>query len=247
LAVSLKRLSTLSAHIELSHLSDLYSTVDEILSLRQKDEDIHEEAVSNAISFVFYHILWLRSHIDLDSPQQALLSELIEKRNKFFVQLEKFLTDSSNLIREKAYLVATDLFIVFSRSLREARTTLAQLSYDPSVSFVQKIKQYFLEVCDKITDENDDEEILKKEKIITALAKSIVWGAFPMDHSPMLLEQFVRHGKYIEEIIRVFLTKLRAKAAAEEWRYILEALKAVSSPFSDNACRHIKNLSKIHK
>jgi hypothetical protein len=45
--------------------------------------------------------------------------------------------------------------------MREAKTTLAHLSYDPPVSFVQKIKQHFLNVCNKIIDENDDEELLK--------------------------------------------------------------------------------------
>jgi hypothetical protein len=48
LAVSLKRLSALSAQIELSHFSDFYLTVDEILTARQKDDDIHEEVRPNA-------------------------------------------------------------------------------------------------------------------------------------------------------------------------------------------------------
>jgi hypothetical protein len=71
----------------------------------------------------------------------------------------------------------------------------------------------------------------RQEKIISALAKSIIWGAFPIDHSPIILEQFVSHGKYIEELIRAFLTKLRTKAGSDEWRYILETLKAVTKSF----------------
>jgi hypothetical protein len=36
------------------------------------------------------------------------MNELIEKRNKFFVQLEKFLTDPSDMIREKVNTVSFD-------------------------------------------------------------------------------------------------------------------------------------------
>jgi hypothetical protein len=81
--------------------------------------------------------------------------------------------------------------------------------------------------------------LLRQEKIIAALAKSIIWGAFPIDYSPILLEQFVSHGKYIEELIRAFLTKLRAKAGNDEWRYILETLKAVTKSFDE----HLSHLS----
>ena len=224
LTLALQRLAELTKFLGLAHLDDLFDSVEN--ALRENLAAHGDECVIRAFDILFYQLAWARSKIDPISPDVDAIDALVRKRDAVFKLLEKYLTNKSVSIAEKAYLVANDMLILFSKNMREAKTSLASLAYSPSVALVTKIRGFFDdEVTNKQTFRDDEDEMARKEKLITALAKSIAFNSFHVEHAPAILCNFVSHGKFVEEIVKTFLHKIREKYKDNEYRVVLETLK----------------------
>lgn len=224
LTLALQRLAELTKYLGLAHLDDLFDSVDN--ALRGNLAAHGDECVVRALDILFYQLAWARSKIDPARPDADAIDTLAKRRDTVFRLLEKYLTNKSVNIAEKAYLVSNDMLILFSKNMREAKTSLSPLAYSPSAALVTKIRGFFDdEVTNKQTFRDDEEEMARKEKLITALAKSIAFNAFNVEHAPAILCNFVSHGKFVEEIVKTFLHKIREKYKDNEYRVVLETLK----------------------
>jgi cohesin complex subunit SA-1/2 len=224
LTLALQRLAELTKYLGLAHLDELFDSIENALQGNLAAQG--EECVMRALDILFYQLAWARSKIDPNRPDTDAIDALVRKRDAVFKLLEKYLKNKSVAIAEKAFLVANDMLIMFSKSMRDAKTSLSALGYLPSTALVTQMRGFFAdEVTNKQTFRDDEDEMARKEKLITALAKSIAFNALHADNAPAVLCNFVSHGKFVEEIVKTFLHKLREKYKDNEYRVILETLK----------------------
>ena len=78
-----------------------------------------------------------------------------------------------------------------------------------------------------LTDTLDDEDVERKEKLVAALARTVVYGALPLEFAPSILVHFLEYGKHCSDLIKTFLAKIRETTPAEDWKIVLATLTKV--------------------
>jgi hypothetical protein len=162
------------------------------------------------------------------------VTSIVDERKNLFEQLENQLANGKPAARERAFLISCDLLFLFSPSFRETETSA--LAYTASKTFVETLGSYFKKEMQHFSASSNganpqslSEEELHLQTLIEAIVRPLATERIStINLVPTILVHLSESSKFLTDIIKFMLNKLRERKAEDEWEIMLNTLKLVS-------------------
>ncbi|XP_071656338.1 cohesin subunit SA-3 isoform X2 [Patagioenas fasciata] len=230
-AATLKRISVLFNAHDLTPWQ-LFDPCSRLLQREVDTGEVPPQVLIPAITCVHFHVLWELSHLpSADIPQEQLRG--LKNRVTTVASLcQNCLTDPDPGVREQAFVVLSDLLLVFGPQLaQDGRAALAPLLLPPNAGLQSQLAAFLMdhvfqhEPSPTEDGESRIEELHQRRVLLAGFCKLIIYNVLELSAAS---DVFKHYGKFYGDygdIIKETLNLTRQMDRQEWARTLLLSLK----------------------
>nr|XP_034977888.1 cohesin subunit SA-3 [Zootoca vivipara] len=194
-------------------------------------EEIPKQVVISAISCSYFSLYWELYHLYHSSFQEQLLS-LKGKVASFCSLCQNYLVDMDPGVQQQAFVVLTDLLIIFGPQLPYGgHRLLRELVYEPDVALQSQLAGFLVDHVfnhDQVegTGPGSQDEMLQIEqlhqrrKLLAGFCKLIIYGVLELSAASDIFKHYSKSYDNYGDIIKATLNETR-QIDRTEWAHTL--------------------------
>ncbi|XP_075268606.1 cohesin subunit SA-3 isoform X2 [Opisthocomus hoazin] len=227
MAATLKRISVLFNAHDLTPWQ-LFEPCSQLLQRAVETGEVPPQVLVPAITCLHFHILWELSRLpSTDVPQEQLRS-LKTRVTSFCSLCQICLSDMDAGIREQAFVVLSDLLLVFGPQLpRDGREALAPLVLLPDAGLQSQLAAFLMDhvfnhACAReelsATDDSESriEELHRRRVLLAGFCKLIIYGVLELSAASDIFKHYAKFYSDYGDIIKETLNCAR-QIDRQEW------------------------------
>ncbi|XP_042542659.1 cohesin subunit SA-3 [Dipodomys spectabilis] len=236
LATTMKRLSAFYTAHDLTRW-ELYEPCCRLLRKAVDTGDVPHQVVQPALTLVYFSILWTVAHFIESAASKNQLLSLKDRMTAFCELCQSCLSDVDPKIQEKAFIVLSDLLIIFSPQMTvEGREFLQPLVFSPEAALQSELASFlmdhvFLQSEDMSSGHSyfeDDEQIEQlhhRRRLLSGFCKLLLYGVLELDAASDVFKHYHKFYRDYGDIIKETLTRARQIDRSHCSRILLLSLK----------------------
>uniref|UniRef100_A0A8C8VHL6 Cohesin subunit SA n=1 Tax=Pelusios castaneus TaxID=367368 RepID=A0A8C8VHL6_9SAUR len=260
MAATLKRISIFHNAHDLTPWQ-LWEPCFQLLQRAVDTGEIPKQVVVPTMTCLHFSILWELAHITGASPKQLL--DLRRKVASFCSLCQSCLSDVDAGVQEQAFVLLSDLLVVFSPQLvRGGREALQLLIYEPEVALQSQLAGFLMDHVFNHTEllGSDDEDtegkihrLHQRRNLLAGFCKLIIYDVLELSAASDVFKHYAKFYKDYGDIIKETLSRTR-QIDRDEWaRTILLSLQQLLTemllqhgpgPGSSKAFLEIRDLAR---
>uniref|UniRef100_A0A8C8VI56 Cohesin subunit SA n=1 Tax=Pelusios castaneus TaxID=367368 RepID=A0A8C8VI56_9SAUR len=265
MAATLKRISIFHNAHDLTPWQ-LWEPCFQLLQRAVDTGEIPKQVVVPTMTCLHFSILWELAHITGASPAQVRLGGLAEKGRvgvaSFCSLCQSCLSDVDAGVQEQAFVLLSDLLVVFSPQLvRGGREALQLLIYEPEVALQSQLAGFLMDHVFNHTEllGNDEDtegkihRLHQRRNLLAGFCKLIIYDVLELSAASDVFKHYAKFYKDYGDIIKETLSRTR-QIDRDEWaRTILLSLQQLLTemllqhgpgPGSSKAFLEIRDLAR---
>ncbi|XP_072033672.1 cohesin subunit SA-1-like isoform X2 [Amphiura filiformis] len=217
LGSSLKRITAFYSCHDLTGWG-LYESLYGLVKKTSNRGNLPEDIFTQAIACTHYAIVWQLSKMGDVNPDKSDMQKLTKQSGELIKTCSTLLLDSSDTIKEEAFITICDLLVVFSRQIA-INPMLSPLVYVPSENMQNMLSDFVQEHVFIEEEEEDDEEeaddshkieiLHKRRNLLAAFCKLIVFNIIEMKNAAGIFKHYMKYYNDYGDIIKMTLAKSR--------------------------------------
>ncbi|XP_050789342.1 cohesin subunit SA-3 isoform X1 [Gopherus flavomarginatus] len=225
MAATLKRISILHNAHDLTpwQLSEPCS----LLLQRAVDTgEVPKQVVIPTMTCLHFGILWELAHVSGTIPAQKELLALKRKVASFCSLCQSCLTDVDSSVQEQAFVLLSDLLLVFSPQLaRGEREALELLVYRPEVALQSQLAGFLMDHvfnhAELVGSDDEDtegkiERLHQRRNLLAGFCKLIIYNVLELSAASDVFKHYAKFYKDYGDIIKETLSRAR-QIDRDEW------------------------------
>ncbi|XP_043359588.1 cohesin subunit SA-3 isoform X5 [Dermochelys coriacea] len=224
MAATLKRISVLHNAHDLTPWQ-LYEPCSLLLQRAVDTGEVPKQVVIPIMTCVHFSILWDLAHVSDTVPAQELLA-LKRKVASFCSLCQSCLNDMDSSVREQAFVLLSDLLLVFSPQLtRGEREALELLVYRPEVALQSQLAGFLMDHVfnhaelvgsDEEDSEGKIERLHQRRNLLAGFCKLIIYNVLELSAASDVFKHYAKFYKDYGDIIKETLSRAR-QIDRDEW------------------------------
>ncbi|XP_073510897.1 cohesin subunit SA-3 [Phyllobates terribilis] len=226
-AATMKRLSALYSAHDLTRW-ELFEPCCHILQKAIDTSEVPEQIVVPALVCCHFSLLWDLSHHSKSEPSEDSLVALRKRRRLFVSLCQSLLSDVHCRVREQAFILLSDLLVVFSDHVGR---DLQRLSYSAEFPLQAEMAGFLVDhVFTNSEDEDSDDESNKihrlheRRVLLAGYCKMVLYNALELRCASEVFKYYVKYYTDYGDIIKETLNRSRRISKEESTRTILLCL-----------------------
>ncbi|KAM4820558.1 cohesin subunit SA-3 isoform 2-T2 [Thomomys bottae] len=236
LATTMKRLSAFYTAHDLTRW-ELYEPCYRLLQKAVDTGEVPRQVVQPALTLGYFSILWTLAHFVESAASKNQLLSLKDRMVAFCELCQSCLSDVDPKIQEKAFIVLSDLLIIFSpQMIVEGREFLRPLVFFPETALQSELASFlmdhvFLQPEDTSSGHSyfeDDEQIEQlhhRRRLLSGFCKLLLYGVLELDAASDVFKHYHKFYQDYGDIIKETLTRARQIDRSHCSRILLLSLK----------------------
>ncbi|XP_043359597.1 cohesin subunit SA-3 isoform X19 [Dermochelys coriacea] len=225
MAATLKRISVLHNAHDLTPWQ-LYEPCSLLLQRAVDTGEVPKQVVIPIMTCVHFSILWDLAHVSDTVPAQKELLALKRKVASFCSLCQSCLNDMDSSVREQAFVLLSDLLLVFSPQLtRGEREALELLVYRPEVALQSQLAGFLMDHVfnhaelvgsDEEDSEGKIERLHQRRNLLAGFCKLIIYNVLELSAASDVFKHYAKFYKDYGDIIKETLSRAR-QIDRDEW------------------------------
>ncbi|XP_043359589.1 cohesin subunit SA-3 isoform X6 [Dermochelys coriacea] len=184
------------------------------------------QVVIPIMTCVHFSILWDLAHVSDTVPAQKELLALKRKVASFCSLCQSCLNDMDSSVREQAFVLLSDLLLVFSPQLtRGEREALELLVYRPEVALQSQLAGFLMDHVfnhaelvgsDEEDSEGKIERLHQRRNLLAGFCKLIIYNVLELSAASDVFKHYAKFYKDYGDIIKETLSRAR-QIDRDEW------------------------------
>ncbi|XP_074838987.1 cohesin subunit SA-3 [Carettochelys insculpta] len=234
MAATLKRISALHNAHDLTPWQ-LYEPCSRLLQRAVDTGEVPKQVVIPTMTCLHFSLLWELAGVSSTVPEQRQLLALKRKVASFCSLCQSCLSDVDAGVQEQAFVLLSDLLLVFSPQLaRGEREALELLVYQPEVALQSQLAGFLMDhVFNHAeaagSDEEDSEGMIERlhqrRNLLAGFCKLILYNVLELNAASDVFKHYVKFYKDYGDIIKETLSRARQINRAEWARTLLLSLQ----------------------
>ncbi|XP_065426649.1 cohesin subunit SA-3 isoform X8 [Chrysemys picta bellii] len=225
MAATLKRISILHNAHDLTPWQ-LYEPCSRLLQQAVDTGEVPKQVVIPTMTCLHFGILWELARVSGTIPVQKELLALKRKVASFCSLCQSCLSDVDSRVQEQAFVLLSDLLLVFSPQLAQGeREVLELLVYRPEVALQSQLAGFLMdhvfnhaELVD--SDEEDSEgkieRLHQRRNLLAGFCKLIIYNVLELSAASDVFKHYAKFYKDYGDIIKETLSRAR-QIDRDEW------------------------------
>ncbi|XP_053861628.1 cohesin subunit SA-3 [Malaclemys terrapin pileata] len=225
MAATLKRISILHNAHDLTPWQ-LYEPCSRLLQQAVDTGEVPKQVVIPTMTCLHFGILWELARVSGTVPVQKELLALKRKVASFCSLCQSCLSDVDSRVQEQAFVLLSDLLLVFSPQLAQGeREVLELLVYRPEVALQSQLAGFLMdhvfnhaELVD--SDEEDSEgkieRLHQRRNLLAGFCKLIIYNVLELSAASDVFKHYAKFYKDYGDIIKETLSRAR-QIDRDEW------------------------------
>ncbi|XP_069502525.1 cohesin subunit SA-3 [Ambystoma mexicanum] len=218
MAATMKRISVFHN----AHNMTRWELFDPCCQLLKKGIDtgeIPKQIMVPALTCAHFFILWELCQASTTLPKKEQLSTLKQRLCSFSQLCENCLSDVDPVVREQAFILLSDLLLMFSHQMtKSGQDFLQSLVYKPDASLQTELAGFLLDnvfIDLESEDTGDDDEALKIEilhkrrNLLAGYCKLIIYNVLDLNSATDVFKHYVKYYNDYGDIIKETLSRAR--------------------------------------
>ncbi|CAI5778694.1 cohesin subunit SA-3 [Podarcis lilfordi] len=232
-ATTLKRIAILHSAHDLTPWN-FFDPCIRLLRHTVDTEEIPKQVVISAISCSYFSLYWELSHLCAATaasdplPRQEQLLSLKQKVASFCSLCQNYLVDMDPGVQEQAFVVLTDLLMIFGPQLPYGgHRLLHELVYEPDVALQSQLAGFLVDHVfnhDQVEGSQDEmlqiEELHQRRKLLAGFCKLIIYGVLELSAASDIFKHYSKAYNDYGDIIKATLNETR-QIDRTEWAHTL--------------------------
>ncbi|XP_009472341.1 PREDICTED: cohesin subunit SA-3 [Nipponia nippon] len=227
MAATLKRISVLFNAHDLTPWQ-LFKPCAQLLQRAVDTGEVPPQVLVPAITCLHFHILWELSHLPSTSVPQEQLQSLKTRVTSFCSLCQSCLSDVDAGVREQAFVVLSDLLLVFGPQLpRDGREALAPLVLLPDAGLQSQLAAFLMDhvfhhACSheelSATEDSEShiEELHQRRVLLAGFCKLIIYDVLELSAASDVFKHYAKFYSDYGDIIKEMLNCTR-QIDRQEW------------------------------
>ncbi|KAG6922190.1 stromal antigen 3 [Chelydra serpentina] len=221
MAATLKRISILHNAHDLTPWQ-LYEPCSHLLQRAVDTGEVPKQVVIPSMTCLHFSILWELARVSGTVPAQKELLALKRKVASFCSLCQSCLTDVDSGVQEQAFVLLSDLLLVFSPQLaRGEREALELLVYRPEVALQSQLAGFLMDhVFNHAelvgSDEEEIERLHQRRNLLAGFCKLIIYNVLELSAASDVFKHYAKFYKDYGDIIKETLSRAR-QIDRDEW------------------------------
>ncbi|KAM6032593.1 cohesin subunit SA-3 isoform 10-T10 [Theristicus caerulescens] len=227
MAATLKRISVLFNAHDLTPWQ-LFEPCAQLLQRAVDTGEVPPQVLVPAVTCLHFHILWELSHLPSTSVPQEQLQSLKTRVTSFCSLCQSCLSDVDAGVREQAFVVLSDLLLVFGPQLpRDGREALAPLVLLPEAGLQSQLAAFLMDhvfhpACSheelSATEDSEShiEELHQRRVLLAGFCKLIIYDVLELSAASDVFKHYAKFYSDYGDIIKETLNCTR-QIDRQEW------------------------------
>ncbi|TFJ96739.1 galectin-4-like [Platysternon megacephalum] len=225
MAATLKRISILHNAHDLTPWQ-LYEPCSLLLQRAVDTGEVPKQVVIPTMTCLHFGILWELARVSGTVPAQKELLALKRKVASFCSLCQSCLTDVDSSVQEQAFVLLSDLLLVFSPQLaRGEREALELLVYRPEVALQSQLAGFLMDHvfnhAELVGSDEEDSEgkiqrLHQRRNLLAGFCKLIIYNVLELSAASDVFKHYAKFYKDYGDIIKETLSRAR-QIDRDEW------------------------------
>ncbi|XP_067412975.1 cohesin subunit SA-3 [Emydura macquarii macquarii] len=225
MAATLKRISIFHNAHDLTPWQ-LWEPCHSLLQRAVDTGEVPKQVVIPTMTCLHFSILWELARISGASPAQKQLLDLKRKVASFCSLCQSCLSDVEAGVQEQAFVLLSDLLLVFSPQLaRGGREALQLLVFQPEVALQSQLAGFLMDHVfnhaelmgsDDEDSEGKIERLHQRRKLLAGFCKLIIYNVLELSAASDVFKHYTKFYKDYGDIIKETLNRAR-QIDRDEW------------------------------
>ncbi|KAM9312126.1 cohesin subunit SA-3 [Gastrophryne carolinensis] len=236
-AATMKRLYCLHSSYDLTKWQ-LFDPCCQILQRAVDSGEIPEQVVPPALICCHFSLLWTLDYFSNSEPSQDEIAALRKKLHCFCDLCQSFLSDLYRSVREQAFILLSDLLVVFGERLSSGeRSYLQPLVYKPDLTLQAELSGFLVDHVFTNAEEieGDDKEqqaeLHNRRRLLAGYCKLILYNILELHYASEVFKYYIKYYVNYGDIIKETLHRSRSVSREESTRTILLTLTQTFTGF----------------
>ncbi|XP_068130150.1 cohesin subunit SA-3 [Hyperolius riggenbachi] len=229
-AAIMKRLSSLYSAYDLTKW-ELFEPCSRILQRAVDTGEVPDQIVLPCLVCCHFALLWTLYHLSTAEPSQEEVSALKKKFRLFCSLCQSCLSDLHRSVREQAFILLSDLLVVFNDRLSRGELSHFQpLVYTPDLALQAELAGFLVDHVFTSAEEIEGDEIKQiamvhnRRNLLAGYCKLILYNILELRYASEVFKYYVKYFIFYGDIIKETLHRSRSVSKEESTMTILLTL-----------------------
>ncbi|XP_078078592.1 cohesin subunit SA-2 isoform X2 [Mustelus asterias] len=231
--LALKRITTFHNAHDITQWNLLSSTC-KLLKRDLENGNVSEQIIIQAILCSYYYIMWQLSKASEVTSSKDMQESLRKQMRGFCHICRQYLSHSSSIVKEQAFIVLCDLLLIFSHEVLSGSSEKTEsFAYIPESTLQSELVSFVLDhvfIAQEREPIDRDEErkvgkLHKRRNLLAAFCKLIVFSVVEMHIAADIFKQYIKYYIDYGDIIKETLSRTRQIDKIQCAKTLIQSLK----------------------